>query len=88
MGIAITKTLTSSSTALLSTNATTNGPSLSDTAMVTPDPPFVISNETIATYNDMTQQELHIAHTLCTVLVLLSCGHCTCVALMLIFLVI
>ena len=45
----MTKTLTASSTALLSTNTTTNGPALSDTAMVTPDPPFV-SNETTAIY--------------------------------------
>ena len=55
MGVAITKTLTSSSTALLSTKTTTNGPALSETAMVTPDPPLVGSNETTATDNDMTQ---------------------------------
>ena len=55
--VANTKTLTSSTTALLSTKTTTNGPALSDTVKVTPDPPFV-SNETTATDNDMTQYHL------------------------------
>ena len=50
MGVAITKTLTSTSTASLSTKTTTNGPAFSDIAMVTPDPPFVGSNDTTAIY--------------------------------------
>ena len=54
MGVAITKTVTCSLTALLSTKTTTNGPALSDTCIVTPDPP-VDSNETTAIDNEMNQ---------------------------------
>ena len=59
MGIAITKTVTCSPTASLSTKTTTNGPVLSDTCIVTPDP-LVISNETTATDNDMTHSYSHL----------------------------
>ena len=54
MFIAITKTLTCSLTALLSTKTTTSEPSLSDTCMVEPGP-SVDSNETTAMDNEMNQ---------------------------------